>query len=396
LPEIDPFALARFSTDPGRAWTLPAPYYTAPDVFAEETRSIFRRSWRLVGHASRFAQAGDYMTQDIAGAGVFVVRGADGVLRGFHNVCRHRGHRLLAAKAGRLKATITCPYHSWAYGLDGALRQARNSDSVPWFDRAEFGLVPLAVETFCGFVFVNLDRGAAPMREGAPGFEEALRRFVPDLDRLRWIEQADFDIAANWKVVVENSLDGYHVFLSGPAHRAFGRLMAGERLRMINRPGWIVLHAPEGTPENGVYDFSASRGQGQTPDYVTLFLWPDLLLFTFPHVNAIWTFLMAPEGPERTREEVAAYTPDGVELDAVTRDAIRWMAEVLGPEDVALNIGVQQGLRSPAYSQGPLLIDERRSDMSEHAIHYFQACVLEALGRLPPGSTTPLVSAGEL
>jgi choline monooxygenase len=392
LPEADPFALGRFSADPEAAWTLPSSYYTAPEVFAAERAAIFRRAWRFVGHASELAAPGDYVTQDIAGAGVFVVRGADGRLGGFHNVCRHRGHRLLAERRGRLKAAITCPYHSWSYGLDGSLRQARNSESVPRFNRADFGLAPVAVEVFCGFVFVNLDREAAPLHDLAPGFEEAVRRFVPDLDRMRRIERADFDIAANWKVVVENALDGYHVFLSGPAHRAFGRIMDGHRLRMINRPGWIALHGPEGTPDNGVYDFRANAGRGQTSDYVTFFLWPDVLLFTYPHVNAVWSFLMAPEGPERTREEIAAYTPDGAALDPVTRDAIRWMAEVLGPEDVALNVGVQAGLRSPGYRQGPLLIDARRSDMSEHAIHYFQTCVLEALGRLPAGSSEALIS----
>ena len=390
MPEA--FDVGRFSLDPNAAWTLPAPYFFAPEVFAAEAAAIFRRSWRFVGHVSQFAAPGDYRTQDICGAGVFVVRGTDGALRGFHNVCRHRAHRLLKERHGTLRVVITCPYHSWSYGLDGGLRQARNSETVPGFDRGDFGLEPIAVETFCGFVFVNLDAGAASLRDQAPGFEEALRRFFPDLDRMRWIEQADFDIAANWKVVVENSLDGYHVFLSGPAHHAFGKLMDGRNLRMINRPGWIVLHAHEGAPDNGVYDFRPNIGRGQTGDYVTFYLWPDLLLFTYPHVNALWTFLMAPEGPERTREEVAAYTPDGAGLDPATRDAIRWMADVLGPEDVGLNVGVQHGLRSPAYVQSRLLIDARRSDMSEHAIHYFQACVLEALGRLPKGSTVPLIS----
>ncbi len=388
----DPFDIGRFTVDTAAAWTLPAPYYTAPEVFEAEKAAIFRRSWRVVGHASEIADAGDYVTQDICGAGVFVVRGRDGVLRGFHNVCRHRAHVLLAARKGNVKAVITCPYHAWAYGLDGSLRTARNSETVPGFDKSAFGLAPVRVEVFCGFVFVNLDADARPMAECAPGFEATLRRFIPDLDRMVWIERQDFDIGANWKVVVENSIDNYHVMLSGPAHRAFGKFADGSDLKLFNRPGWILLHAGPGTPDSGVYDFRANVGRGQTSDYVTFYLWPDLLLFTFPHVNAIWSFLMAPEGPERTREEVAAYTPGGAALDGVTKDAVRWMAEVLGPEDVRLNLGVQKGLRSPGYVQSRLMVDERRSNMSEHGIHYFQATVLEALGRLPPGSARMLLS----
>ncbi|MGH6718350.1 MAG: aromatic ring-hydroxylating oxygenase subunit alpha [Alphaproteobacteria bacterium] len=388
----DPFDIGRFSLDPRHAWALPAPHYVAPEVFAAERRAIFHRSWRFVGHGRELAKPGDYLTQNIAGAEVFVVRGRDDRLRGFHNVCRHRGHRLLDGRRGNVKTVITCPYHAWAYGLDGGLRTARNSENVAGFDAAAFGLSPVRIEEFCGFVFANLDPDARPIGDGAPGFEATLRRYVPDLDRMACLDRQTFDIAANWKVVVENSLDGYHDFLSGPAHRAFSRFMDGHNLRLINRPGWVLLHAGPGTPDNGVYDFRANVGRGQTECYVTFYLWPDLLLFTFPHVNAVWSFLMAPEGPERTREEVVAYTPDGAPLDDATAAAVRWMAEALGPEDVALNLGVQAGLRSPGHVQSRLMIDERRSDMSDHAIHYFQACVLEALGRLPAGSSRSLIS----
>lgn len=219
-----------------------------------------------------------------------------------------------------------------------------------------------------------------------------LQRYMPNLDRMVRVDRQDFDIAANWKVVAEDGIDGYHVFLSGPAHRAFGRFMDGHGLRMINRPDWILLHAGPGSPDSGVYDYRSNIGKGQTPDYVTFFLWPDLLIFTFPARGRGVELPDNATGPERTHEEVVAYTPGGCALDEVTAAAVRWMAEVLGPEDVALNVGVQQGLRSPARRQGRLLIDAARGDMSEHAIHCFQACVLEALGRLPAGSAATLLS----
>jgi nitrite reductase/ring-hydroxylating ferredoxin subunit len=390
MKDQDPLDIGRFSVSPRDAWTLPAPYYYSPRVYEAERESIFFRSWRFVGHITEIAKPGDYLTQDICGVSVVVVRGRDESLRGFHNVCRHRAHRLLAERKGSLKAVITCPYHAWAYDFEGRLRTAKNSENVPGFNLDEFVLPRVAVEVFCGFVFVNLDLQAAPLAARAPGFEETLRRFVPDLDRMTWIGQKNFDIAANWKVCAENAVDGYHDFLSGPHHRNFSKAMDGRSLEMINRQGWILLHAKPGDPDNGVYDFRPNIGKGQTSSYVTFMLWPDLLIFTYPHVNAIWSFLMAPEGPERTREEIAAYTPDGVALDPITQAAVDWIADDLGPEDVALNIGVQQGLKSPEYFQGRLMIDERRSDMSEHSILYFQAQVLEALGRLPKGASAGL------
>jgi nitrite reductase/ring-hydroxylating ferredoxin subunit len=388
----DPLDIGRFSVSTSNAWTLPAPYYYAPEVYEAEKEAIFFKSWRFLGHVTELAEPGDYLTEDICGVGVFVIRGRDRSLRGFHNVCRHRAHRLLAARKGNVKAVITCPYHSWAYGLDGKLRAAKNSENVPGFSRDDIALSPVAVEVFCGFVFVNLDLHAEPLARRAPLFEQTLRGFVPDLDRMTWIGQKNFDIPANWKVCAENGVDGYHVFLSGPHHRNFGAVMNGHGLEMFNRQGWIFLHAKAGDPDNGVYDFRPNIGKGQTSRYVTFMLWPDLLIFTYPHVNAIWSFLMAPEGPERTREQIAAYTPGGVALDPISQAAVDWIAEDLGPEDVALNIGVQSGLKSPQYFQGRLLIDERRSDMSEHSILFFQALVLEALGRLPKGASTALHS----
>jgi len=383
--------LGRFDLDPELSFTLPAPYYRSEDIYRREVEAIFAKSWRFVGHLTEIVRPGDYLTQDICGEGVFVVRGRDGALRGFHNVCRHRAHRLVEGRKGNVKAVITCPYHAWAYSLDGALRSARMTESVAGFDRAEFGLAPVAVDTFCGFVFINLDTNAAPLAERAPGFEDTLRRHMPDLDRMVWTDQADFDIAANWKVVAENSLDGYHVFLSGPAHRNLGELMDGHNLAMTNHRGWAMLHAHAGTGENDAYRYE--RGGGQTDEYITMYLWPDLLLFTLPGANGLWSFLMAPEGPERTREEVAAYTPDGAAMDPATAEAVRYMNEELGPEDVALNVGVQKGLKSRGYRQGRLMVDRRRSDMSEHTIHYVQAMVLEALGDLPQGTTRNLESA---
>ncbi len=377
-PAID---LGRFDPDPDRSFNMPAAYYSDPDIFEREKQAIFFRSWRFVGHATQIAAPGDYLTQDICGQNIFVVRGHDRELRAFYNVCQHRAHELVAGRSGNLGAVVTCPYHAWAYGLDGGLRNARFCDAVAGFDKADFGMEPVRVELFCGFVFVNLDPDARPMAACHPGFEETLRAQSPDLDRMVWIDQADFDIAANWKVIAENSLDGYHVFLSGPAHKALGELMDGHNLAMTTHEGWAMLHANAGTGDNKAYAYQA--GSGQTDEYVTMYLWPDVLFFTLPAANGLWSFLLAPEGADRTREEVAAYMPDGAAMDAATAEAVRHMNEELGPEDVGLNTGVQKGLNSRGYRPGRLMVDAARSDMSEHTIHFVQLQTLKALGDLP-------------
>jgi len=392
MNSTDPFDLGAFTTNPDVAWTLPAPYYYNREIYDAETQHIFSKSWRLAGHVTQLKDPGDYVTENICGNAVFVVRAADGELHAFHNVCRHRAHRLLAERSGNVSGAIRCPYHGWTYGLTGALLAAKHADAISEFKHTDHGLVRIRVEIFCGFVFVNLCENATSLALHAPGFESTLRRFVPDLDRMVFTGQDSFDIGANWKVVAENSIDWYHVYLSGPAHRAFGKIVDRGNIRTVCRPNWIWLRGAEGSPDNGAYDFRLNAGQGQTSEYVTFFLWPDLLIFTYPHVNAVWTFLMAPSGPERTREEIAAFTPDGVQLDAVTEKAIDWMGKVIGPEDVDLNVGVQQGLHSDSYTQGRLLIDPDFQEVSEHGIHYFQTHVLESLGRLPRGSAETLLS----
>ena len=127
---IDP---GRFDLDPERSFTLPAAYYWSDEIYRREVDAIFSKSWRFVGHLTEVTDAGDYLTQDICGQSIFVVRGRDGNLRGFHNVCRHRAHQLVSGRKGNLKAVITCPYHAWAYGLDGSLKAARKSETVTGF-----------------------------------------------------------------------------------------------------------------------------------------------------------------------------------------------------------------------------------------------------------------------
>ena len=199
-------------TDPARAHTLPARFYLDPEVFEREKEAIFYRHWHYVGHLSQLERAGDYLTKRIADESIFVMRGEDGALRGFYNVCRHRAHELLEG-SGRVDA-IVCPYHAWTYRSDGSLRHARNAHKVPGFDHAAFCLPQIRVESFCGLVFVNLDNDAEPLASVTDGIEESLRKDAPFIDEVRPAESWSFStsnvMAANWKVVVDNFLECYH------------------------------------------------------------------------------------------------------------------------------------------------------------------------------------------
>ena len=161
---------------PAPVRSLAARYYTDPAVFEKERRGLLSRTWQFAGHESQAREPGDYFTCEIAGESLFCIRGRDGVLRAFYNVCQHRGHRLVEG-AGTARA-IVCPYHAWSYELTGAFRSGPNVESVPGFDRSSIRLTAVRSESLHGFVFVNLDDDAAPMDAWYPGVREELADYV--------------------------------------------------------------------------------------------------------------------------------------------------------------------------------------------------------------------------
>jgi phenylpropionate dioxygenase-like ring-hydroxylating dioxygenase large terminal subunit len=203
-----PFVLDRFHSDPGKSYTLPARLYVDPKVYAWEQESIFARNWSYAGHLSALAEPGCYVTCRVAGQNILVIRGKDGVLRGFHNVCQHRAHELLQG-SGRAKV-ITCPYHAWSYHADGRLRSARGCEDLPAFDPAAFGLKPVRVETLAHFAFVNLDPDAPSLAELSGALESEIRSYCPEIERLVLARTITYEVAGNWKNSVDNFLECYH------------------------------------------------------------------------------------------------------------------------------------------------------------------------------------------
>lgn len=193
-----------------RAWTIPAPWYRDSRVEELERASVFSATWQVVGRLDQVREKGQFLTADVAGEPVVVVRGDDGQLRAFYNVCRHHAAAVVTEAQGRAKQ-FRCPYHGWTYGIDGALKGMVEFDGVCNFDRGKNGLVPIRVDTWENFVLVNLDGCAVPLRN----FLGAVPALVAPLElteKLHFFDGRVYTLGCNWKVYVDNYLDGgYHV-----------------------------------------------------------------------------------------------------------------------------------------------------------------------------------------
>jgi Rieske 2Fe-2S family protein len=198
------------------ARTLPQRYFVSPEVFAKEQEGIFSKHWVLVGHQNEIAHPGDYFVAEVAGESVIVIRPSPreggstregSAIRGFHNVCRHRGTRLCEENRGHLRA-IQCPYHAWTYALDGRLIGAPHMDDVPGFDKADYPLQPVKLELWEGFIFVCLSKPASPLRDWFAPLSGKFSHW--NLPQLRSGGRIEYDVKANWKLIFENYSECYH------------------------------------------------------------------------------------------------------------------------------------------------------------------------------------------
>lgn len=364
--------------DPETGYTLPSRYFYDPELYEAEKQTIFYRTWHLVGHVSEIAEPGQYVVCDVFQQSVLAIRGHDRVVRAFHNVCQHRGHRLVQTRRGRLGAVLTCPYHAWAYGLGGELRNAPNCEGVKGFSKSEITLKPVRLEEFAGFWYVNLDPDAEPMAKAFVGAEAEIRRYCPDLDNLRLVHEKDYHVAANWKVVVDNAIEGYHFPLSSQYHRELADIIDYDRWDPRAHGNWWVFKGPPKPGLTQAYGKPISNAVYQTDWFFNLNLWPYNTVYVFPYADFFGTFLMMPAGPEQALVRCGYYRPDRPEPD-LTKAAMDWFGNKLAVEDIELNVGVQQGLRSFGYDQGRYMIDPARNNTSEHLVHHFHSMVYDAI-----------------
>lgn len=366
-------------TAPNRALTLPSRYFYDAEIFEKERQRIFYPGWHCVGHVNELAEPGRFLTFDILDQSIVALRGDDGVIRAFHNVCQHRGNRLLEERRGQLGSVLRCGYHSWCYSRDGSLKSAPRSERLPDFDRREYGLRSVRTEIMANFVFVNFDADAAPLAEITTGAEAAMRRHLPDLAGMNLIEEVDVVVPANWKVIMDNSIEGYHFGLSGPVHKDLAALIDFKRYSLEPHDKWWTYIGPPKADVTSAYGTSLDGATWQTDWFFNIGIWPNTTFYCFPFADMCGTFIMIPLEPEKSLLRFGYYGPDRP-MPSVTKACIKWMNEQLGPEDIQLNITQQRGLRSFGFNQGRYLIDAERSNESEHLVHHFHQLVHQAVG----------------
>ena len=347
---------------------LPARYYKAPEVFERAKARLFRRAWLFACHASRLQQPGDYFAFSILDQDLFMIRGRDGALRCFFNVCRHRGHALVEG-SGRARVLV-CPYHAWSYDLQGRLRGAPGTRGLAGFDTAGICLTEVRLEVFCGFVFVNLDPEARPMVEVFPGVEEAVRALCPDIDQQVFAQEHDALEACNWMVAVENYNECYHCKV---VHKTFASGVIDPQSYNVRGFGATKCLHHTAKAQSGAAAWYDTSGSG----YGAFFLWPGFSLQVYPSV-LVNTYHWQPLSPEATRVFRGWYSRDG-RVDEALRKVIDLDRDTTFAEDLALVKSVQRGLGSLGYRPGPLVVNPDEGIDSEHSIAKLHEWLREAI-----------------
>ena len=365
-------------TAPERALTLPARYFYDDEIFKAERERIFYPGWHCIGHVNELSDPGQFLTFDIFDQSVVALRGDDGVIRSFYNVCQHRGNRLLEDRRGKLGSVIRCGYHSWCYSRDGHLKSAPRSERLPDFDRKDYGLKPVRSEILGSFVFVNFDPEAVPLGEMAPGAERMINQYLPDIGAMKLIEETDVVVPANWKVIMDNSIEGYHFARSGPVHKHLAALIEFKKYKLEAQGKWWTYIGPPKAGIGSAYGAPLDGATWQTDWFFNIGIWPNTTFYCFPFSDICGTFIMIPLAPEKSLLRFGYYGPNRP-MPEVTKACIKWMNEELGPEDIQLNVTQQRGLRSFGYNQGRYLIDPERSNESEHLVHHFHTLVHQAV-----------------
>lgn len=348
--------------------TLPAAYYTDPENFRRARERLFFRSWHYVCHQSHIPEPGDYYAFTLLDQDLFVVRGRDGAIRCFYNVCQHRGHMMVEA-SGRTRVLV-CPYHAWTYELDGRLRAAPGSQNTAGFDKARICLTELRIETFLGFVFVNFDADAPDMETCFPGVAEAVRALCPDIEARRFAHEHQAQEFCNWLVAVENYNECYHC---GHVHKAFAD-------GVIDPTSYDIQ--PFGTGRVLHHTSKAARGEGQWydtsgSDYGSFYLFPLFSLQIYPG-GVVNTYYWRPIAHDDTIVHRGWFSADGV-VDDTLQKVIELDRDTTFAEDLALVRSVQRGLGSRGYRPGPLVISPTCGINSEHSIAALHGWVREAL-----------------
>jgi phenylpropionate dioxygenase-like ring-hydroxylating dioxygenase large terminal subunit len=343
--------------------TIPSSWYVDERVAQLERQNVFGGTWQAVARQDQLQRPGQFVTTQLAGEPLVVVRSGDGQLRAFYNVCRHHAAAVVTDETG--DATIfRCPYHGWSYGLDGALKGAPEFEGVCGFDRAKNGLVPVQCDAWERFVFVNLDPQARPLANFLGGL---VARVTPlNLASLRFFERRVYTLGCNWKVFVDNYLDGgYHV---PHLHKALNSVLDYTQYTIECDDRYCLQSSPM-VASNEDAATSATR-QGERAWY--FWQYPNFMINLYK--GYMDTNLVLPGGVDRCTVIFDFYCDDVSEAAAERNRQSIAVGERVNDEDVGICESVQRGLCSRAYGAGRLSV---RREAGEHLFHRLLAADLK-------------------
>ncbi len=352
-----------FEADIARAATLPSRWYTEAEPLRLEKETVFARSWQLAGALAQVAKPGDYFTCEVGGEPIVVVRTPDAV-KAFYNVCRHRGGPVAQGEHGNVKM-FRCGYHGWLYGLGGELKTTPEFKGVACFDKADFGLKAVQTGVFGPFVFVKLEAGGVGLGDYLGKIPAETARFP--LASMGFYKRVSWELKCNWKVYVDNYLEGYHIPLVHPG-----------LMKELDYPQYKVeverfhskQHAPVRNREGSLYRRNLEPGTPAEALYYWVF--PNLMLNFYPDNIQINTIV--PLSHDRTLTVFDWYLADA-EAPGVAADFAKSLSfsESVQQEDISICEQVQKGLASRSYDRGRYSVDR------ETGVHHFHGLYCEFL-----------------
>ena len=348
--------------DPLDSMSLPGWLYFDPEFLEAEKRAFLRAAPQIVCHESEIAELGEWRTLDYLGESIIVIRGDDGEVRAFTNVCRHRGSRLVDGEAGCAKV-LTCPYHAWSYARDGRLVGVPHRAEYPGLQTDKLGLTPVALERWRGFLFVTLEPGAPSVHEMMAPYEHEVAPYrFEDLRAIGRVTLRSRDL--NWKTIADNYSDGLHIPVGHPGlTRLFGRSYAIEAKDHVDRMEGELHDKPSANLSERVYQKYLPEAEHLPPSHRKKWLYyklfPNIAFDIYPDQVDFMQFLPV-SATESVIREISYGLPDAFIREDRRREMkvvryLNWrINRRVNAEDTELITRVQHGMASPSYVAGPL------------------------------------------
>jgi choline monooxygenase len=351
-----------------RAWTIPASWFTDERLYDLELKTVFARSWQMAGRVDQVSERGDYLTAEIGNDPIVIVRGGDKLLRGFFNVCLHHAAAVMTEAEGKANQ-LRCPYHGWTYSLEGELKGTPDFAGVCEFDKSGNRLLPVAIAAWEKWLFVRTASGGkqSPPPNEFPGtaLVDQIRPLA--LEKLHWMERRHYSFDCNWKVFVDNYLDGgYHV---PRLHKGLDSVLDYSNYTIENGEAFCLQSSPMVTVGAEAQTGAVRKGER------ALYYWiyPNFMINWYE--GGMDTNLVIPRGVDKTEVIFDFYFPDVSDAARERNLASIEVGQRIQHEDEAICRSVQRGLGSRAYTAGRLSV---RREAGEHLFHRLLHADLQA------------------